>query len=207
MNIVQKYEEKLSEQIKKHDELIEAAIRVFNEKGYSAATTAAIAAEAKVSEPTLYKHVKSKRELYLECFKVVEAELNGLFLIIERASRGGGAPFIKLLISEYVDFVAENPHKSKFLVHLFAYRGEKGFEETFNGFMDGTVSRIEKALIEARQRGELAEGIDPSVLAAAFFSQYFTLNVLESVRVGRGIPVETIKRTMERMASGFLNEK
>jgi AcrR family transcriptional regulator len=44
-----------------------AAQRVFVERSYSGSTTADIAREAGVSEPILYRHFASKRELYLVC--------------------------------------------------------------------------------------------------------------------------------------------
>lgn len=47
--------------------LVEAALRVFSEGSYAGATTAQIAREAGVSEPILYRHFSSKRELYFAC--------------------------------------------------------------------------------------------------------------------------------------------
>ena len=48
-------------------ELVEAALRVFSEGSYAGATTAQISREAGVSEPILYRHFASKRELYFAC--------------------------------------------------------------------------------------------------------------------------------------------
>jgi AcrR family transcriptional regulator len=47
--------------------LIDAGLRAFSEGSYSGATTAQIAREAGVSEPILYRHFASKRELYFAC--------------------------------------------------------------------------------------------------------------------------------------------
>jgi AcrR family transcriptional regulator len=47
--------------------LVEAGLRVFCEGSYAGATTAQIAREAGVSEPILYRHFASKRELYVAC--------------------------------------------------------------------------------------------------------------------------------------------
>jgi len=45
--------------------LIETAVRVFSEGSYRGTTTAEIARAAGVSEPILYRHFASKRDLYL----------------------------------------------------------------------------------------------------------------------------------------------
>jgi AcrR family transcriptional regulator len=47
--------------------VIESASRVFARSSYRGATTAEIAREAGVSEPILYRHFGSKRDLYLAC--------------------------------------------------------------------------------------------------------------------------------------------
>ena len=47
--------------------VLETACRVFVSSSYRGATTAEIAREAGVSEPILYRHFGSKRDLYLAC--------------------------------------------------------------------------------------------------------------------------------------------
>jgi len=47
--------------------LVDTALRVFAEGSYRGTTTAEIAQAAGVSEPILYRHFASKRELYLAC--------------------------------------------------------------------------------------------------------------------------------------------
>jgi AcrR family transcriptional regulator len=47
--------------------VLTAACRVFSKSSYRGATTAEIARESGVSEPVLYRHFSSKRDLYLAC--------------------------------------------------------------------------------------------------------------------------------------------
>jgi AcrR family transcriptional regulator len=49
----------------RRQKLVETAIRVFSEGSYRGTTTAEIARAAGVSEPILYRHFASKRDLYL----------------------------------------------------------------------------------------------------------------------------------------------
>jgi AcrR family transcriptional regulator len=51
--------------------LIETAIRLFTEGSYHGTTTAEIARAAGVSEPILYRHFASKRDLYLAALEHV----------------------------------------------------------------------------------------------------------------------------------------
>ncbi|MBV9879755.1 MAG: TetR/AcrR family transcriptional regulator [Gemmatirosa sp.] len=47
--------------------VLDSACRVFSRSSYRGATTAEIAREAGISEPILYRHFGSKRDLYLAC--------------------------------------------------------------------------------------------------------------------------------------------
>ncbi|MGZ4380072.1 MAG: TetR/AcrR family transcriptional regulator [Gaiellaceae bacterium] len=49
--------------------VLDTACRIFSEGSYRGTTTAEIARESGVSEPILYRHFASKRELYLACLE------------------------------------------------------------------------------------------------------------------------------------------
>jgi AcrR family transcriptional regulator len=57
--------------------ILKAALRVFSSGSYAGATTAEIAREAGVSEPVLYRHFASKRDLWTECLDAAWEELRG----------------------------------------------------------------------------------------------------------------------------------
>jgi AcrR family transcriptional regulator len=51
--------------------VVETACRIFARRSYHGSTTAQIARETGVTEPVLYRHFASKRELYLACLDAV----------------------------------------------------------------------------------------------------------------------------------------
>ena len=51
--------------------VVETACRIFAKGSYHGSTTAQIARETGVTEPVLYRHFASKRELYLACLETV----------------------------------------------------------------------------------------------------------------------------------------
>jgi len=51
----------------RRQDLLDTACRVFSRSSYRGATTAEIAREAGISEPILYRHFGSKRDLFLAC--------------------------------------------------------------------------------------------------------------------------------------------
>jgi AcrR family transcriptional regulator len=59
--------------------IVDAALKVFVGGSYSGSTTAEIAREAGISEPILYRHFASKRDLYLACLESAWVALRAAF--------------------------------------------------------------------------------------------------------------------------------
>lgn len=59
--------------------VVAAACRVFAKSSYRGATTAEIARESGVTEPVLYRHFPSKRDLYLACLDAAWARVRRLW--------------------------------------------------------------------------------------------------------------------------------
>jgi AcrR family transcriptional regulator len=59
--------------------VVETACRVFAKSSYHGSTTAQIARETGVTEPVLYRHFASKRELYLACLDSVWEQVRALW--------------------------------------------------------------------------------------------------------------------------------
>ena len=59
--------------------VVETACRVFAKSSYRGSTTAQIAREKGVTEPVLYRHFASKRELYLACLAAAWDQLRLLW--------------------------------------------------------------------------------------------------------------------------------
>lgn len=75
----------------KEEKILEAAIKIFSEKGFSAATTSEIAKDAGVAEGTIFRYFKTKKDL-LRGAMVKLIELIGEILITIRMNK---------LINEY----------------------------------------------------------------------------------------------------------
>jgi AcrR family transcriptional regulator len=175
MNIVEKTKGKYLDYEKREQEILNVAIRLFNEKGYKATTTAEIAKEASISEPTMYKHFENKAALFMECFSSIVNELIGMYRKVYRETKDDEMAYLKGVTMTYVDFVIENPGKSKFLVHLLSYKDDPEFDDAFKGFMEKSVDTIAGIIKAARKKGMVHIKIDERFLAAWFVSQYFTV--------------------------------
>lgn len=98
----------------KRDELLNAAIEVFAQKGSNLATIADVAKKARVALGTVYVHFDSKDDLLQQCMKeIIETELNS---IIER-TKNIPDPMDRLydFFLSHVALVKEKPHVARFL--------------------------------------------------------------------------------------------
>ncbi len=75
----------------RREAILRAALKVFTSTSYAGATTAEIAREAGVTEPVLYRHFASKRDLWLECLDVAWDETR-LMLREKIATFAAGSP-------------------------------------------------------------------------------------------------------------------
>jgi AcrR family transcriptional regulator len=73
----------------RREAIVRAALRVFTSTSYAGATTAEIAREAGVTEPVLYRHFASKRDLYVACLEQAWSRLRSA-LEVEAAELDAG---------------------------------------------------------------------------------------------------------------------
>lgn len=173
-NIVRRTKTKYLDYELRHQRILDAAFRLFNAKGYKMTTTAELAAEAGISEPVLYQHFESKKHLFIECFQSIKKELVSGYKKIEARHPDDEINYIKGVIEVYLDFVIKNPHKSMFLIHMFSYTDEPEFHILFKKFMDTCITRIEREIDKAKQKGTIKNPLNSRFLAGLLVVQHFT---------------------------------
>src|SRR4051812_19849215 len=100
------------------EQLLRHATRLFSQKGYDGAATAAIVRAAKVTQRMLYHYFGSKDGLYRA---VLEAQWAGLAEALGAVDLGCGDPVMALVDAAF-DFVAAHPE----FVRLAMWEGLRG---------------------------------------------------------------------------------
>ncbi|MGA2581681.1 MAG: TetR/AcrR family transcriptional regulator [Tepidisphaeraceae bacterium] len=148
----------------RREQLIEVATKVFAEYGYSAATTAAIAKAAGVTEPILYRHFASKQEMFVAITRAMsEQTLSYWRNLMEKAS--GPTDSIRIIAREFPNHI-RRLGDAYHVIHgaLATSRDRKVL-----AVMKEHYSQIEKffALVisEGQKAGEFRRDLDPKVPA------------------------------------------
>ena len=173
-NIVEKTKDKLVEYEKRHLAILNAAMRMFNAKGYAATTTASIAKEAGVTEKTMYRHFKNKEVLFEACIVSIAGEIAALWQRASEENREDELAYLRAVADSYTNFVINNPDKSMFLVHLYSYRVIPELDEGFRKAVEEQMNEIGKVIRSLQEKGLIRAKIDPRLLAGAFVGNYFT---------------------------------
>ena len=184
----------------RHQLIMDAAIRLFNEKGYHAATTLAIAREAGVHEPTLYQHFKNKSALYIACFNSIAEQLSAQYRKIYKEHQDDVIAYVNGVSKIYMDFVERNPHKSMFLIHLLGNRNDPSFYPIFKDFMEKNIKAVEKVLTIAAEKGKTrlkpTDQHQIGLLASLLVSQYFAVIAVREFVAPESLKSETFINSM-----------
>jgi AcrR family transcriptional regulator len=123
--------------------IVEAAGRLFGERGYGATRLDEIAAAAGVTKPILYRHFDSKRDLYLALLERHRADLSGF--VAAMPAEGSTRKRLQAVLDVWLDYVAAHSYSWKML-----------FRDTGGGQQIATRRRE----VHAEARAVLVELID-----------------------------------------------
>lgn len=156
----------------KEEDILSAAIKVFEEKGFSNSSMQVIADNAGVGKGTIYEYFKSKKELHLQTIKYCGQKYG---LELERRISRKDTFLDKL--NEYIDFnqkVIENNFKGIELLMMASFSDLKLEEkEELKNTMMGMREEVAKMLSEIFHEG-VAEGIIVKELDEELAGDIFT---------------------------------
>lgn len=139
--------------------ILTAALEVFSERGFSGASTAAIAARAKVAEKTLFAQFKSKRELLARTLRpsvLLLIEPRAIERVREAIEPHGRSleHVITALMRDRLDLAASHRKKLKLIAHELLLRPD--FVQSFGRTIRQSVAPAALAtLSDLAERGEI----------------------------------------------------
>jgi AcrR family transcriptional regulator len=189
----------------KRRRIVDAATRLFEEKGFEATTTAEISAAAAVGTGTLYLYVDSKESLLVEVFKerVGQAWREGFELVDPRD------PLIDQLLVAFLH-VAEYHEQDASLSRAFFKElmfTTGPVADSVDEVMQNFHRSLEALLEEAQAKGALCPEIDPRLLGRNLFAVWYVvmqrhLNRRDGAEVLRSNIEESLRTALHGIAGG-----
>jgi len=149
--------------------ILQAATEVFAERGFEGAATAEIAQRAEVSEGTMFKRFRTKKDLLLAVTGPYLLEIGApdLVPVLESAladENGALERLLRAIIRDRIEFARNHPAAIRILVQ------EAPFHPEILDSLSGIGSRM-LALIERFQRtGEIDPELRPTTVARLIFA-------------------------------------
>jgi AcrR family transcriptional regulator len=148
----------------RREQILEAAVIVFAERGYEGASTDVIAHMAGISQPYLFRLFGTKRDLIIATVQRCFADTEGLF---RRSSKGlAGAEALKAIGEAYIEEIRRSPLKLRAQLQSYAACDDLAIRTVVAEGFGGLVRLVEELT-----------GVGSDRLSE-FFAQGMLLNVL-----------------------------
>lgn len=159
----------------RREAILDAATATFARLGYRAAGMADIAEAAEITQPMLYRHFSSKKELYLECLdRAVAAIMGALRAATDLAGMGVA----------YAQLSLERPELVRLRLQALTETEEPEIRERFRTLFLGQFE-----LIRAMAAREASTGnVDPKSHPEGLPWLYTALGMLNDVVVAMSMP-------------------
>jgi AcrR family transcriptional regulator len=168
-----------TKQTEKQKQIVDAAIQIFAEKGYSNTSTAEIAKLAGVAEGTIFKHFGTKDKLLLsiivpyikEFFPVIAEEVMGQVM---KNPLTTFEEFLRVLLQNRVAFITENREIFQVIIKEVIYKEEMK-QELLPLLYENISSRLLRVIDAFKERGELINLPSEKILnmLLTFFGGFF----------------------------------
>ena len=173
--------------VDRRGEILSAAERVFDARGYAAATIDAVAEEAGIAKGSIYNYFKSKQDLFTqvftESFAVNEAQADRL--IGEDLSAGEK---LERLLDDWSERMAHYKRIGRLMLECWAVAAREDHVGALAGVFQEAHSRwrqrIGAIVAQGIESGEFSPQIDPSIAASLIMSLGNGLTVQSILDVG-----------------------
>lgn len=150
------------------EEIVNAAVEEFLEKGYEKASMEGIAVRSGLSKGGLYHHFRSKDEILIYAMRKITEPLYELFDrigTIESAARA-----LEVYIKDYMQFWINNPkHIIFYFISMVKAFQDKGLSDIYKDYTEELIPFLELILKRGIQNGEFRDH-NPYIRALALQS-------------------------------------
>ncbi len=200
------------EKLKRRDEILDAAERIFIAKGFEAATMDEVASEAELSKGTIYLYYRSKEELILAADIRAIRKLYKLFC--EAIAHGKtGMDKIKKMGEVYLEFATNYPQYFDLILHCEKMQLEQIKDQPLvqEYFDIGEKSRkiVSEAVIDGMADGSIRIGLNSEITGMLLwalsrgFVQFIIRSEIVANRYDPGRRIELINSFYDLIVNGL----
>ncbi len=159
--------EKLSRNLDKHPRIINAAIKVFAEKGFYNTRISEIAQQANVADGTIYLYFKNKDDILISLF---EEEFGKICKIMREELNKIDDPKEKLRIFAFrhLNLILDNRNLAE-VIQVELRQSAKFMREYVNKVFLEYLNLVSAVIREGQEKGIFRKDVSPGIIKRAFF--------------------------------------
>ena len=138
--------------------ILEAANKVFVEKGFDGTRMQQIADEAKINKSLLHYYYRSKDKLFHHVFNILAKKFFPQAISVFSDTDVDFFDKIRAFTNEYVSILSKNPFLPSFILHEISRKPEKIteiFSHLFDSFFNTALNNLEQELINEHNNGKI----------------------------------------------------
>lgn len=172
--------ESAKEKVNTHDRILEAAIKLFSEKGFNGTTTKEIAERAEVNEALIFRHFSTKRDLY---GAIIEKKINegpGIELLLENHRDSKDDRLIFTAIATHMFEQCGTDPTFMRLLHFSALEGHDLSDMFFSTYVE-YVNMLIADYIDTRIKDGTFKNLNPLYSSKAFIGMIINQIIVQEL--------------------------
>ncbi|MCB8816985.1 TetR/AcrR family transcriptional regulator [Desulfosporosinus shakirovi] len=182
----------------RHQDILEAALNIFTEKGYNGSTTAEIARAAGVAEGTIFRHFATKKELLIAVLK--PKILDGIISLDKEHK--DPVEFFRCFLKDRLELIKENDGLIRFMFAEAQYHNEVR-EALSNGILGHGISIVKPWFDKGVQEG-IFKPIPFPAMMRSYMGMVLFYGIFNHVFPGFS-PEKTVEEAADQILEIFLN--
>ncbi|MDK2878206.1 MAG: hypothetical protein PWR06_922, partial [Thermoanaerobacteraceae bacterium] len=158
-------------------QILEAAIKIFSEKGFEGSTTKEIARKARVSEGTIFRYFKTKKDILINLINILTEK--ALFKFIEEVESGlDTGEALKYLLKLHYSMITQNYQLLKTVFYEIQFHKELR-EAFYKNVVSKVLAVVEKNIAEYNIRDDIPSDLAAETLLGIFLGIMMVQTMVE----------------------------
>lgn len=151
----------------RREEIARMALALAAERGAAAVSTQSIADALGVSQATVFRHFKTRDEVFHEAFAVVRADVHATLGPIFEDKTQTAAKRLHRLVEAHLGFIQDNRGIPALLFSDSLYMGDAALKAQVRDLMKGYAGRVASLVLDGVRDGSIDKDADPALVGQA----------------------------------------
>ncbi len=193
----------------KEEKILQSSIKLFSEKGFNASTSKEIAKDAGISEGTIFKYFKTKKDILkailIHLLNIISEKiiLKGIKDIFNNDQERDVKSILKKIIYDRIKLV-DKIYPMAQIIAMEAMLHEEIRESIYNNIIKNALNMFNEFYMEMAEKNILRKDIDPTVVFRSILGN-IALFIASRKIFGKYFKFEELDKDIDKVIDVILN--